>query len=98
MPAVVGTRSKAEIEAELAAARARLAGNIESLITEVHPQAVKTRAINDAKDFAAGELNGLRSQFVDDFGNYKWDKVIALAGAVAGSIAFVIVLKSIFRR
>ncbi len=91
-------RSKSDIEAEMAAARARLAGNIEDLITTVHPQAVKTRAVNDAKDFAAQELNSARSQFVDDFGNYKWDRIAYLAAAVVGTIALLGVLKSIVRR
>ena len=81
----------------MAAARQRLASNIEGLITQAHPQAVKTRAMNDAKDFVAGELNAARSQFVDPSGHYKWDKIAALAGAVVGSIAFTIVLKRIFR-
>ena len=78
---MAATRTKADIEAEIAAARSRLAGNVEELITTVHPQAVKTRAINDAKDFAAGELNTARSQFVDEFGNYKWDRIAYLAAA-----------------
>lgn len=95
---MAGTRSTADIEAEIAAARQRLASNVEGLITQVHPQAIKTRAVNDAKDFAAGELNSARSQFVDDFGNYKWDRVAYLAAALVGSVAFVGVLKSIFRR
>ncbi len=95
---MAATRTKADIEAEIAAARSRLVGNVEELITTVHPQAVKTRAINDAKDFAAGELNTARSQFVDEFGNYKWDRIAYLAAAVIGTVAFVGVLKSIVRR
>lgn len=90
-------RSKADIEAEIAAARSRLAGNVEDLITTVHPQAVKTRALNDVKDFAATEINDARSQFVDDFGNAKWDKIGYLGAAVVGSVAFLLTLKSIFR-
>ena len=64
----------------------------------VHPQAVKTRAVNDAKDFAATELNSARNQFVDEFGNYRWDRIGYLAAAVVGSVAFVGVLKALFRR
>lgn len=94
----MATRNRSDIEAEIAAARARLAGNVEELITAVHPQAVKTRAVNDAKDFAAQELNSARSQFVDDFGNYKWERIAYLAAAVVGTIALVSVLKSIVRR
>ena len=89
---MAATRTKAEIEAEIAAARSRLAGNVEDLITAVHPQAVKTRAVNDAKDFVAGELNTARSQFVDDFG------AAYLAAAVVGTFAFIGVVRSIVRR
>lgn len=95
---MAATRTKADIEAEIAAARSRLAANVEGLITDVHPQAVKTRALNDAKDFAAQEINGLRSQFVDAVGAVKWDRVAYLAAAVVGTVAFVSVVKSIFRR
>nr|NLI49327.1 DUF3618 domain-containing protein [Propionibacterium sp.] len=94
----MATRTRSDIEADIAAARARLAGNVEDLITAVHPQAVKTRAINDAKDFAAQELNTARSQFVDDFGNYKWDRIAYLAAAVLGTVALVAVLRSVVRR
>ncbi len=94
----MATRSRSDIEAEIAAARARLAGNVEDLITTVHPQAVKTRAVNDAKEFAAQELNTARSQFVDDFGNYKWERIAYLAAAVVGTVALIGVLRSIVRR
>lgn len=95
---MAATRSKAQIEAEIAAARARLAGNVEALIIDVHPQAIKTRAVNDAKDFVAQEVNGVRSLFVDASGAPKWDKIAYLAAAVVGSIAALAVTKSIFRR
>lgn len=95
---MAATRSKADIEAEIAAARSSLASGVEDLITAVHPSAVKTRAVNDAKDFAASELNGVRSQFVDAVGQVKWDRVAYLAAAVVGSVALLGVVRSIFRR
>lgn len=95
---MAATRTKSEIEAEIAAARVRLASNVENLITDVHPQAIKTRALNDAKDFAADEINSVRSLFVDKAGAVKWDRIAYLAAAVVGSIAASSVLKSLFRR
>ncbi len=95
---MAATRTKTEIEAEIAAARARLASNVENLITDVHPQAIKTRALNDAKDFAADEINSVRSLFVDKAGAVKWDRIAYLAAAVVGSIAASSVIKSLFRR
>lgn len=90
---MVGTRSKADIEAEIAAARARLVGNIEGLIGAVHPQAVKTRAINDAKDFAVQEINAVRSKFVDAMGEVQWGKVAKVGAAVVGAIVVFSLLK-----
>jgi len=43
------TRSPAEIEAELTAARERLTSNIAALVGEVHPKLVARRTVEDAK-------------------------------------------------
>lgn len=91
------TRSKADIEAEINAARSRLASNVQGLITQAHPKAVATRAKNDVKDFAAHEVNAATSHVLDDDGRPKWDRIAYLAVAVIGSLAFAAVFKSIFR-
>jgi hypothetical protein len=94
---VARTSSNADIENELAEARRRLSSNISGLITQVHPQAAKTRAINDAKDFAAQEVNSATDTVRDAEGNISWERVTYLAVAVVGSIAFAVVVKSLFR-
>ncbi|WP_040161428.1 DUF3618 domain-containing protein [Nigerium massiliense] len=92
------SQNTAQIEAELAEARRRLASNVEGLISQVHPQAMKTRAINDAKDFAAEEVNSASEHIRDANGDIDWERVGYLAVAVVGTIAFAVVFKSIFRR
>ena len=70
---------------------------MEGLIGQVHPQAVKTRAVNDAKDFAAQEVNAATSTVRDADGNIAWDRVAYLAVAVVGTLAFVAVLKNLVK-
>lgn len=92
-----GTRSKEQIQAEIAAARARLASNVEGLITQAHPKAVAARTVQDAKAFAAGEFQAAKAQFVTLDGSPRSGRLAALGVAVLGSIAFLVVVRSIAR-
>lgn len=58
------TRSKAEIEAEIAAARERLAANVEGLFMQVHPKAVVANKVADARSYVSGRANAVRSELV----------------------------------
>ena len=92
-----GTRSKEQIQADIAAARARLASNVEGLITQAHPKAIVARTVQDAKQFAAGEFDAAKAQFVAVDGSPRTARLAALAAAVVGSIAFLVVVRSIAR-
>ncbi len=92
-----GTRSKEQIQAEIAAARARLASNVEGLITQAHPKAVAARTVQDAKAFAAGEFQAAKAQFVAVDGTPRTARLAALAVAVIGGVAFLMVARSIAR-
>lgn len=92
-----GTRSKEQIQAEIAAARARLASNVEGLITQAHPKAVAARTVQDAKAFAAGEFQAAKAQFVAVDGSPRSTRLAALGVAVAGTIAFLVVVRSLAR-
>ena len=92
-----GTRSKEQIQAEIAAARARLASNVEGLITQAHPKAVAARTVQDAKAFAAGEFQAVKAQFVAVDGTPRTTRLAALAVAVLGGVAFLMVARSIAR-
>ena len=91
------TSNTARIEAEMAAARARLAGNIEGLITQSHPKVIVARTVQDAKQFVADEAEGVKAQFVNLDGTPRTPRLLALAAAVAGVIAFLMVVRSIAR-
>lgn len=91
-------RSKEEIAAEIAAARERIASNIEGLITQAHPRAVAMRGLADAKGFIEQEASSAKAQFVAADGSVKTERVLYLAAAVVGSIALMAVLRSLVRK
>lgn len=91
-------RSKAEIEADIVAARERLAGNIEGLISQVHPKAVVHRGVEDAKTFASQEFTNARRQVMYDTGELRLERIGLIAAAVLGTIAFVKVVRSLLHR
>ncbi|HRA06454.1 MAG TPA: DUF3618 domain-containing protein [Propionicimonas sp.] len=92
------TRSKAEIEAEIAAARERLAANVEGLFMQVHPKAIVANTVSDARTFVSGGVNSVKAELVDTDGSVRIDRVGLIAAAVAGSIAFLATVRSIIRR
>ncbi|HSN44697.1 MAG TPA: DUF3618 domain-containing protein [Propionibacteriaceae bacterium] len=87
-------RSAAQIRADIAAARARMSANIEGLVTEVHPTAVKNRAVDNAKSFAAMEFANAKSQVKDEAG-WRLDRLLTVGAAVAGSLAVLLVIRSL---
>lgn len=91
------TSNTTRIEADMAAARARLASNIEGLITQSHPKAIVARSVQDAKQFVADEADGVKAQFVNVDGSPRTNRILALTAAVVGSIAFLVVVRSIAR-
>lgn len=92
------TRTKQDIEAEMAAARQRLADNLSGLINQVHPKAVVQRGIDEARGFAAAEFENAKSQVIDAEGRVRTDRVLLIGGAVAGLVTFVLLVRSIGRR
>ncbi|MBK8445490.1 MAG: DUF3618 domain-containing protein [Micropruina sp.] len=91
------TRSKQDIEAEIAAARARLADNVAGLINEVHPKAVVQRGIDDARGFAANEFANAKAQIVDDRGQLRTERVLLIGGALAGVVTFLALVRNILK-
>lgn len=90
-------RTRAQIEADLAATRDRLASSIEQLIDQVHPQRVKERQIASAKAFARAEIANARSQVFRPNGELRTARLAAVGGAVAGFVTFVLVVRKIVR-
>lgn len=91
-------RSKAQIEADLAATRARLSASLEDLIGQVHPKAVKQREIANVKTLLRGEINNFTSNFKNEKGEWRIDRLAMIAGSVVGAVVVVAVLRAIVQR
>ncbi len=91
-------RTKADIEAELEAARTRLAEGLSSLINEVHPKAIVNRAVTDARSRASDKVKALRAQLVEPDGSLNVTRAAIAGAAVAGAVAFIAVVRSIVHR
>ena len=91
------TGSKQDIEAEITAARERLAANVAGLINQVHPKAVVQRGIDEDRGLAATEFANAKSQIVDENGSLRTERVLLIGGAVAGMVTFVLLVRRILR-
>lgn len=89
-------RTRAEIEADIEAARQRLASNIAGLIDQVHPKAIVRNTVADAREFVGEEFRTLKDRFAPEEG-VDTSRVALAVAAAAGAVAFVIVVGSIIR-
>jgi glutathione S-transferase len=90
-------RSRAQIEADLAATRERLAGSIEELIGQVHPKRVKQRQVAAAKSFIRAEMANAKAQIVYPNGELRSTRLAGAGGAIAGFVTFLLVVRRIVR-
>ncbi len=93
-------RTPEQIRLDIRSARDSMTANVEGLIAEVHPEAVKARVVNDAKTFVADTATTAKETIVDDQG-IRWDNIGTALIIAAGVLATVAVLKGIaglFRR
>lgn len=88
--------NRAETEAEVAAAVDSLAEGLSTLIGQVHPRAVISHTVSDARTFATSGFAQLKSQVVGEHG-LRTGRVAILGAAVVGTVAFVAVVGSILR-
>ena len=91
-------RNAAQIEADLAATRDRLIASVQALIDQVHPNRIKQRQIDNVKRLASAELDNAKSLIFNARGDLRTDRVAAIAGAVAGLVTFLIIVRKIVRR
>lgn len=91
-------RSRSQIEADLAATRARLSGNLEDLINQVHPTKVKQRQVSNVKTLVRGEFDSVKSQFRTTTGAWRVDRIAMIGGSVVGAVVLLAVLRGIVRK
>lgn len=91
-------RSRAQIEADLAATRARLSVALEDLIDQVHPAKVKQRQVANLKALVSSEVGAAKSHFKTVTGGWRLDRIAMIGGSVMGAVVLVVVLRGIVRR
>lgn len=87
-------RTAEQIRRDLAAARARVSAQVEQLVEEVHPTAIKDRTIDQARAFAQTEFESAKSTIKDEAG-WRVDRLIAVGGAVLGVVTFLLTVRAI---
>lgn len=92
------TRNGSQIEADVTATRHRLVNSLESLIDEVHPNRIKQRQIERVKGFVDTEVETAKSLIFNARGDLRTDRVVLIAAAAVGAIAFVVVVRSLTGR
>ena len=91
-------RTMSQIEADLSASRARLVSSVSALIDQVHPNRIKQRQIAGFKQLADNARENAKSILFNARGDLRTERVGILAGAVAGLVGFVLIIRAIGRR
>ena len=92
------TRTPEQIEADLAAARLRIAHSAEELVDQVHPNRIKQRQIDGVKQFVGNEVDAGKALIFNARGDLRTNRVLAVAGAVAGGLVFLTLVRALVRR
>ena len=82
----------------MTAARHRIANSVESLIDQVHPNRIKQRQIEKVEGFVDTEVETAKSLVFNARGDLRTDRVIIIAAAAVGAIAFVLIIRSLTAR
>ncbi|GAA2815529.1 DUF3618 domain-containing protein [Kribbella solani] len=80
-------RTAEQIEADIAATRLRLASTVDELVDRANPKNVALRQVEQAK-----------SQVFDEHGQLRTQKIVAVAGAVAGVVGVLLVIRRLVGR
>jgi hypothetical protein len=91
-------RTMSQIEADLSAARARLAFSVSTLIDQVHPNRIKQRQIAGFKELARNARENAKSLLFNARGDLRTDRIVMLAAAAASLLGFVLIIRAIGRR
>ncbi|HEY9335506.1 DUF3618 domain-containing protein [Kribbella sp. NPDC050459] len=80
-------RTAEQIEADIAATRARLASTVDELVDRASPKNLALRQVEQAK-----------SQVFDEQGQLRTQKLLAVVGAVAGVVGVLLVIRRLVGR
>ena len=87
------TRTPEQIEADLAAARLRLAHSAEDLSDTVHPNRIKQRGVARLKVLAAEYTEKAKSLVFNARGDLRTTRVATAGGGLVGFITLVTLLR-----
>ena len=91
-------RTTSQIEADLSATRARLTASVSAFIDQVHPNRIKQRQISQFKLLGNNAKENAKSLMFNARGDLRTERIGVLAGAVAGLVSFVLIIRAIGRR
>ena len=80
-------RTAEQIEADIAATRARLASTVDELVDRAHPKNVAKRQVEQAK-----------AQVFDERGQLRTQKIAAVGGAAVGVVAVLLLIRRLVGR
>jgi anti-sigma factor RsiW len=80
-------RTTEQIEADIAATRARLASTVDELVDRAHPKNVAKRQVEQA-----------RAQVFDERGQLRTQKLVAVAGAAVGLLGMLLMIRKLVGR
>lgn len=87
-----------EIRSEMARTREQLKSSVADFRESIEPKKVIKRSVDDAKAFAKTEFQQAKAQFVAEDGSLRTKRVLAIAGAVAGVVAFAVTMSVISKK
>lgn len=90
-------RTETQLTGDLARAKRRVSENIDSLVAELHPQALTYHVKEEAKEFAQEQFQEAKQRVKDQYG-WRVDRFVMAGGAVLGVVAFVLVVRALSDR
>ncbi|MDO5676486.1 MAG: DUF3618 domain-containing protein [Propionibacteriaceae bacterium] len=94
----MSTRTVDEIRVDLAANRAKLANATSEAVEAMKPQNIARESAEQVKQFAKTEFEAATSQFKDEHGGWRTDRLLMIGGAVLGAVVFFMAVSSVANR
>lgn len=94
----MSTRTVDEIRVDLAANRAKLANAASEAVESMKPKNIARESAAQVKQFAKTEFDAATSQFKDESGAWRTDRLLMIGGAIVGAVVFFVAVSSVANR
>lgn len=91
----MGNPNVEQLRADLAANRARLVGATNEATEALKPQNLAKESVSQVKQFAKAEFDTATSSFRDADGDWNYQRLALIGGAVIGALVFFTTLNSV---